>query len=65
MDKAIAPSKVAIGFEMPLLNCLDRLLLGSDYFSWAVFVFPIWVLLVSGYILIDNLSEAPSGAGRS
>ena len=32
------------------------LLLGSGYVSWAVFVFPGWVLLVSGYILIDNLS---------
>jgi hypothetical protein len=41
------------------------LLLGGDYFSSAVFVFPVWVLLVSGYILIDNLSEAPSGAERS
>jgi hypothetical protein len=34
------------------------LLLGSGYVSWAVFVFPVWVLLVSGYILIDNLTGA-------
>jgi hypothetical protein len=44
------------------------LLLGSGYVSWAVFVFPAWVLLVSGYILIDNLTEAsriaPSGHER-
>ena len=32
------------------------LLLGSAYVDWAVFVFPIWVLLVSGYILMDNLT---------
>lgn len=32
------------------------LLLGSNYVDWAVFVFPAWVLLVSGYILIDNLT---------
>jgi hypothetical protein len=38
------------------------LLLGSGYVSWAVFVFPVWVLLVSGYILIDNLAEAPRAA---
>lgn len=41
------------------------LLLGSGYVSWAVFIFPVWVLLVSGHILIDNLGEAsrivPSG----
>jgi hypothetical protein len=34
------------------------LLLGSGYVGWAVFVFPVWVLLVSGYILIDNLAGA-------
>ena len=31
------------------------LLLGSGHFAWALFVFPSWVLLVSGYILVDNL----------
>ncbi len=31
------------------------LLLGSGYFDWVLFVFPAWVLLVSCYILIDNL----------
>jgi hypothetical protein len=31
------------------------LLVGSGYLDWAVFVFPAWVLLVSVYILIDNL----------
>ena len=31
------------------------LLLGSGYSDWVLFVFPSWVLLVSGYILIDNL----------
>ena len=34
------------------------LLLGSSYVDWAVFVFPVWVLLVSGYILMDNLAGA-------
>jgi hypothetical protein len=31
------------------------LLVGSGYLDWAVFLFPAWVLLVSVYILIDNL----------
>jgi len=34
--------------------CAAFLLLGSAYVGWALFVFPGWVLLVSGYILIDN-----------
>ncbi len=39
------------------------LLLGSGYFRAALFVFPFWVMLVSGYILIDNLRGSP-GRGR-
>jgi hypothetical protein len=31
------------------------LLVGSSYLDWVLFVFPSWVLLVSVYILIDNL----------
>ncbi len=31
------------------------LLVGSGYLDWVLFVFPAWVLLVSVYILIDNL----------
>ena len=31
------------------------LLIGSGYLDWALFIFPAWVLLVSVYILIDNL----------
>ena len=38
--------------------CAVFLLLGSGYVDWAVFVFPIWVLLVSGYILIDNFERS-------
>jgi len=32
-------------------------LVGSSYLDWVLFVFPCWVLLVSVYILIDNLRE--------
>ncbi|MFO1089098.1 MAG: hypothetical protein U1E46_05905 [Hyphomicrobiales bacterium] len=35
------------------------LLLGSQRFAWAFSVFPLWVLLLSVYILIDNFSRAP------
>ncbi|ACK51677.1 conserved hypothetical protein [Methylocella silvestris BL2] len=38
------------------------LLIGSGYLDWVLFIFPAWVLLVSLYILIDNLRESP-GAG--
>ena len=31
------------------------LLIGSGYLEWTLFIFPAWVLLVSVYILIDNL----------
>jgi hypothetical protein len=34
-------------------------LIGSSYFGWAFFVFPLWVLLVSAYILVDNLRKPP------
>jgi len=35
-------------------------LLGSGYMTWSFVVFPIWVLLVSGNILIDNLRISSS-----
>ena len=31
------------------------LLVGSGFFDWVLFVFPCWVLLVSIYVLMDNL----------
>jgi hypothetical protein len=42
------------------------LLVGSGYLDWVLFVFPAWVLLVSVYILIDNLrgsQNANAGQG--
>ncbi|WP_244605899.1 hypothetical protein [Methylocella tundrae] len=36
------------------------LLVGSGYLDWVLFIFPAWVLLVSLYILIDNLRESRS-----
>ena len=35
------------------------LLVGSGYLDWVLFIFPAWVLLVSAYILVDNLRESP------
>jgi hypothetical protein len=47
----IAPRWIAIlGF---LLACI--LLVGSYYLSWSIAVFPVWVFLLSIYILIYNL----------
>jgi hypothetical protein len=48
---AIMPRWLAIlGYVLALL-----LLFGSDYVSWSFLVFPVWVLLISICILLDNL----------
>jgi len=39
------------------------LLVGSSYIAWGFFVLPVWVLLTSIYILIDNFRQAPETAG--
>jgi hypothetical protein len=31
------------------------ILLGSGFLEWVLLMFPLWVLLVSVYILIENL----------
>jgi uncharacterized membrane protein len=31
------------------------LLTGSYYIGWSIAVLPVWVLLISVYILVDNL----------
>jgi MFS family permease len=46
-----APRPIAIlGYILALL-----LLFGAQYITWSFLVFPLWVLLLSAYILIDNL----------
>ena len=47
-----------------LLGYVSALLLlaGSNYLDWVLFVFPGWVLLVSIYILVDNLSTPANAA---
>jgi hypothetical protein len=32
--------------------------IGSSYLDWTFFVFPVWVSLVSTYILVDNLATS-------
>ena len=55
----IAPRWIAfLGY---ILACI--LLVGSYYLNWSFAVLPIWVLLVSIYILIDNLGR-PIGGSR-
>jgi hypothetical protein len=40
------------------------LLVGSYYISWSFAVLPLWVFLVSIYILIDNLGRPAAVAGE-
>ena len=37
------------------------LLLGISFSLWAQLVFPLWVLLISVYILVANLGSPDSG----
>jgi len=56
---AIVPRWIAVlGFIMAL-----ALLLGSYFISWSVFVLPLWVVLISVYILTENFRR-PGGASR-
>jgi hypothetical protein len=62
----ITPRSMALGgYALSLL-----LLFGSSYIPWIIVVFPIWVLLISTYILVDDLdrsarrSEATQEEGR-
>ncbi|MDV6343894.1 hypothetical protein [Nitrosomonas sp. Is37] len=48
---------VFLGYAMALL-----LLLSVGYFNWTPLVFPLWVLLVSTYILLTNLRNKPNAA---
>ena len=41
------------------------LLLSGRYIEWILMLFSLWVLLVSIYILIDNLRRAPHVAAIS
>src|SRR5882757_4059439 len=51
----IAPRWIAfLGFLLAAI-----LLIGSSFISWSIAVFPSWVFLISGYILIDNLGGNP------
>jgi hypothetical protein len=53
-----APRWIAyLGFALALL-----LLLSGRYIDWILLVFPLWVLLISIYILIDNLRRASQTA---
>jgi hypothetical protein len=38
------------------------LLVASDYFDWILMVFPAWVFVVSGYLLIEG--SPPGRAAR-
>jgi hypothetical protein len=44
-----------LGYALALL-----LLLSGGYLHWVPLVFPLWVLLISGYILLANLKPEPA-----
>ncbi len=45
-----------LGYVLALL-----LLFGSYFFTWSFVVFPLWVLLLSVHILMENLRKPPAG----
>ncbi len=54
----LAPRWLAIlGYVLSLL-----LLFGSYYFRWSFIVFPLWVFLLSVFILVDNLRRPSQAA---
>ena len=55
----IAPRWIALlGFMLALV-----LLIGSSFISWSFAVLPVWVLLISVHILIDNLRTPATDRG--
>jgi hypothetical protein len=56
-----APRWIAfLGFAFALL-----LLFSGRYVEWIIMIFPLWVLLISIYILIDNLGQPSQSAATS
>ena len=56
----MAPRWMALlGFTLALI-----LLVGSYYLAWSVVVLPLWVLLISVHILIDNLRGTPAATAE-
>ncbi len=57
----ITPRWIAfLGFACALL-----LLFSGRYIDWILLVFPLWVLMISIYILIDNLRRPSQTAATS
>jgi len=55
----IVPRWIALlGFLLALV-----LLIGSSFISWSFAVLPVWVLLISVYILVDNLRTPAADRG--
>jgi hypothetical protein len=46
-----------LGYALALL-----LLVSISYVSWIILVFPLWILLISVYILIENFRRGPDAA---
>ena len=52
----LTPTWLAVGGYVIALV----LLIGSSYFDWSLMVFPLWVLLVSLFILTEKQTERPT-----
>ena len=60
ISTGMAPRWMAfLGFALGL-----TLLVGSYYIAWSVVVLPLWVLLISAHILVDNLRGAAAAAAQ-
>jgi hypothetical protein len=58
IQTGLTPRWIAfLGFALALI-----VLFGSNYLSWSFVVMPLWVLLTSCYILIDNFRHHPASA---
>ncbi len=54
----IVPRWIAyVGFTLALI-----VLIGGHYIGWSLTVLPVWVLMISVYILIDNLTNVRTPA---
>src|SRR5262249_16729053 len=57
ISTGLAPRWMAfLGYVLAII-----LLLGSYYLTWSIAVMPLWVLLISVHILIDNFRPADAG----
>ena len=60
--KLILPTKKHVGVRRAIFWWDNVLVLSVGFIAWAILLFPLWVLLISIYILIGNLSSRSPSA---